>query len=184
MEKPMSHERFHVFTGGPGAGKTTLLNQLAARGHAVMDEAGRGIIRHQVATGGGALPWADREKFAELMLSWEMRSRDLAERHPGPVLFDRAIPDVVGYLRLSGLPVPDHALKAAQNIRYAPRVFILPFWPEIFAEDAERKQSPAEAKATCRVMAETYRGFGYDLVEVPVGPVERRAEFVASMIAR
>jgi len=183
MEKPMSHERFHIVTGGPGAGKTTLLDHLAARGHPVMDEAGRGIIRHQVATGGNALPWADRTKFAELMLSWEMRSRDLAERHPGPVLFDRGIPDVVGYLRLCGLPVPEHAIEAARTFRYAPRVFILPFWREIFAGDAERKQSPAEAEATCRMMAETYRGFGYDLIEVPIGPIGQRAEFVASLIA-
>lgn len=178
----MSHERLHVLTGGPGAGKTTLLDHLAARGHPVMDEAGRGIIRHQVATGGSALPWADREKFAELMLSWEMRSRDLAARHPGPVLFDRAIPDVVGYLRLCRLPVPDHAIEAARTFRYAPRVFILPFWPEIFAQDAERRQPPEEAEATCRIMAETYRDLNYELVEVPVGPVENRAEFVASMI--
>lgn len=179
----MSHDRFHIVTGGPGAGKTTLLDHLAASGLPVMDEAGRGIIRHQVAIGGDALPWAGREKFAELMLSWEMRSRDQAARHAGPVLFDRGIPDVIGYLRLCGLAVPDHALEAARTIRYAPRVFILPFWPEIFAEDAERKQSPEEAEATCRVMAETYRGFGYELIEVPIGPVERRAEFVAAMIA-
>jgi predicted ATPase len=178
----MSHENFHAFTGGPGAGKTTLLDRLASTSLAVMDEAGRGIIRHQVAIGGDALPWADRAKFAETMLSWEMRSRDLAARHSGPVLFDRGIPDVVGYLRLCGLPVPEHMLQAAQNIRYARRVFILPFWPDIFAEDAERKQSPAEAEATCRMMAETYRGFGYDLVEVPLGSVRQRAEFVASLI--
>ena len=65
---------FHIITGGPGSGKTTLIDALAAQGFHHMPEAGRAIIRDQIAIGGGALPWADRGAFAELMLSWELRS--------------------------------------------------------------------------------------------------------------
>lgn len=62
-------DRFFVLTGGPGSGKTTLIEALKAGGFATAPEAGRGIIRDQVAVGGPALPWQDRALFAELMLS-------------------------------------------------------------------------------------------------------------------
>ncbi len=141
------HERFFVITGGPGSGKTTLIERLAVRGICAMPEAGRSIIQDQAAIGGSALPWADRSAFAELMLSWELRSYREALRQSGPVVFDRGVPDVVGYLRLCGLPVPLHMEKAAGIFRYHRRVFIAPPWKEIFGQDAERKQSFEEARS-------------------------------------
>ena len=173
---------FFVVTGGPGSGKSTLLAALAGEGLTTMPEAGRAIIREQVAIGGAALPWADRALFAELMLAADIRTYREAQAAPGPVLFDRGVPDVVGYLELSGLPVPLHAMAAARAFRYAPRVFIAPPWPEIFAQDGERKQSPEEAEATCRAMVEVYTGLGYDLLTLPRAPLPERVRFVLAEI--
>jgi predicted ATPase len=147
-----------------------------------MPEAGRAIIQDQAAIGGNALPWSDRHAFAELMLSWEMRSYHAAMNLHGPVIFDRGIPDVLGYLRLGNLPIPPHAEKAAQTFRYNRRVFIAPPWPEIFTQDAERKQSLEEARATCEAMIETYSALGYELVPLPFDSVEHRAQFVLTTI--
>ncbi|MGX9177335.1 AAA family ATPase [Mesorhizobium sp. BHbdii] len=47
------------------------------------------------------------------MLSWELRSYRAAVEKNGPVFFDRGVPDTLGYLRLTGLPVPDHIRNAA-----------------------------------------------------------------------
>lgn len=145
-------ERLFVLTGGPGAGKTALIEALACAGYARTSEAGRGVIQDQVATGGTALPWRDPPFFAELMLCWEMRSYRVAQEQPGPVFFDRGMPDVSGYLRLLGLPVPKHVKNAADAFRYNRRVFILPPWPDIFRRDSERKQSFEEAVRTCDAM--------------------------------
>lgn len=171
-------DHLFVVTGGPGAGKTSLIEAMARRGFRHMPEAGRSIIRDQVRIGGSALPWADRAKYAEMMLGWELRSHHEASAIPGPVLMDRGLPDVIGYLTLCGLPVPAHVEAAARQFRYNRRVFVAPFWESIFTQDAERKQNPEEAEATCRIMAETYRGLGYDLVELPLSGVEARADFV------
>src|SRR3546814_13674461 len=95
---------FHVITGGPGSGQSTLIEALAVEGFDHMPDAGRAIIRDQVAIGGAALPWADRAAFAELMLGWELRSWHEAHDRAGPVICDRSVPDVAGYLRLCGLP--------------------------------------------------------------------------------
>lgn len=174
----MDSERFIVITGGPGSGKTTLLEALGAQGCATLPEAGRGIIRAQQAVNGPALPWLDPALFAELMLSWEMRSHAAAREMPGLLFFDRGIPDTIGYLRLTGLPVPDHMMRAAEAMRYNRRVFIAPFWPEIFGQDAERRQTAGEAERTFDAMRNIYLELGYELVPLPLTSVAERVEFV------
>ena len=85
------HQRFHVITGGPGSGKTSLIDALARAVHAHTVEAGRAIIQDQRAIDGPALPWRDPLAFAELMLSWELRSYRMAGAMAGPVFFDRGV---------------------------------------------------------------------------------------------
>lgn len=174
--------RFVVVTGGPGSGKTTLLTGLAHRGTARTAEAGRGVIQDQRAIGGSALPWGDRALFAELMLSWDMRSFRWAQQQAGTVLFDRAIPDVVGYLRLAGLPVPAHVYAAAETFRYHQRVFLAPPWPDIFEQDAERSQDFAEAERTHDAMVGIYTELGYEIVTLPRADVATRIAFVTERI--
>jgi predicted ATPase len=175
-------DRFFVLTGGPGSGKTTLIDELATLGYARTIEAGRAIIQDQMAAGGNALPWVDPTAFADLMLSWEMRSYAQARRDAGPVFFDRGLPDVAGYLRLSGLDVPVHVEKAARELRYHPRVFVAPPWPAIFHGDAERRQDFAEAERTYQAVTTAYRRFGYQLVELPLAPVADRVRFVLDRV--
>jgi predicted ATPase len=118
--------RFFVLTGGPGSGKSAVIEALHRAGYARTVEAGRGIIQDQVEIGGRALPWQDPVLFAELMLSWEMRSYDMAEQTTGPVFFDRGVVDVIGYFRLLARPVPKHVEQAAERFRYNRQVFIAP----------------------------------------------------------
>ncbi|HDR9280396.1 TPA: AAA family ATPase [Burkholderia vietnamiensis] len=170
--------RFFVVTGGPGSGKTTLLDALERSGFARSHEAGRGVIRDQMAIDGPALPWRDRAAFAELMLNWELRSYELARRARGPVFFDRGVPDVLGYLRLTGLAVPAHAEAAARRFRYHRRVFVAPPWREIYTQDAERRQDFDEAVRTFDVMVACYTAYGYRPIELPRASVKARVRFV------
>lgn len=174
----------HVVTGGPGAGKTSLLEAAAAAGIATWPEAGRAIIRAQQAIGGPARPDVDPLAFAELMLSWDMRSLLDARQAGTAALFDRGIPDSIGYLHLVGVPVPAHFLAAAQEFRYAGTVFAAPPWREIYENDAERSQDFAEAEATFRAVTAAYRAVGYDVAELPLAPVHERLRFLRDRLAR
>ena len=174
---------YTVITGGPGAGKTTLIEQLAAKGFACVAESGRAIIKDQSAIGGPGLPWESVELFAELMLSRDLRAHRESAALDSAVFFDRGIVDTIGYLRLEGRPVPGHFDTAARRLRYR-RVFIAPFWPEIYTADAQRKQTPDVARATHDAISAAYREYGYRPVELPPATVEERVEFVMERISR
>jgi predicted ATPase len=97
---------------------------------------------------------------------------------PGPVFFDRGIPDTIAYLRLMQRPVPAHMIKTASVFRCNPLVFVAPYWAEIFTNDEERKQSPGEAERTCRKLIEIYEELGFELAMLPLVPVTGRLRFV------
>ena len=116
------------------------------------------------------------------MFAQDMESYRTACVLTGPVLFDRGLPDVVGYLELCGLPVPEHIAAASRDFRYNRHVFIAPPWRHIFVQDAERKQDFVEAEATHRAMVKVYSGLGYDLVTLPAADVAERVRFVQARI--
>ncbi len=134
-------DHFFVVTGGPGAGKTSLITELARRGFHTIPEAGRAIIRAEMQSGGSALPWADRVSYAERMLQYDLHAHHTAQGLAGPVIFDRAIPDVLGYLKLCGLTPPPRLTTAAKANRYNRRVF----WPRTGTRSSRRIPSAGKA---------------------------------------
>lgn len=171
-----------IITGGPGSGKSTLLACLRTKNFPTATEAGRAIIRDQVAIGGNALPWKNREHFAELMLNWELRSWHAASESKMPFFFDRGLPDIAGYLMLCKLPLPPHLERAIALFRYSKTVFIAPPWKKIYVQDTERKQSFQEAVQTFHAMTESYTRYGYNLIKLPLSQPEERAEFILSYL--
>jgi predicted ATPase len=180
----MDTDRFVVVTGGPGAGKTTLIDALEREGYARTIEAGRAIIREQTEQNGGALPAIEPATFGARMFEWELRSYHAAQAHPGITIFDRGIPDLIGYYALIGRKMPDDVRSAADLYRYNRRVFVAPPWRKIFTQDAERKQDFSEAVATYLAMVGAYSACGYELVELPCVPVAERVRFVLEQLVR
>lgn len=99
-----------------------------------------------------------------------------------PCFFDRGIIDTLGYARLIGIPISDRMNEAANTYRYNSKVFLFPFWEEIYVNDAERKQNQEEARETCRVLKDVYENFGYEIVNVPFLSPEERGEWILQNI--
>ena len=112
------------------------------------------------------------------MLDGELAAHAAALARGTSVVLDRGVPDVVGFLRVSGLPVPPAIDAAARRTRYAPRVFLAPFWAEIYRHDPERRQPAAVAARTEAIMRETYAGYSYTVVDLPRADVATRVAFV------
>ena len=107
-----------------------------------------------------------------------MKSYYLAEQFNGPVFFDRGVVDVIGYLHLMDIPVPEPIQEAAENFRYNRSVFVAPPWEEIFKQDTERKQDFTEAKRTYEATTAAYSENGYELIEIPRTSLEERMRFL------
>lgn len=169
---------FYVFTGGPGSGKTTILEALRKKGFQIVEEVGRQIIQEQVSMDGMALPWRDKEKFRDLMLSRSIDTYTQVSEQEKSVFFDRGIPGLIGYSKLEGLKVSSHLEEAVQNFRYNQKIFVTPPWREIYQNDRERKQTYEVAVATYEAVTAAYLANGYEIVEIPRNSVEERVEFV------
>ncbi|WP_240201734.1 AAA family ATPase [Pseudomonas sp. PDNC002] len=112
------------------------------------------------------------------MFEHALTTRERALNAGGLWLFDRGLPDVLGYARLCGLAVPEELQIAARELRYGQTVLLAPAWEAIYLNDAERRQDFAEAQQTAAIMTEVYDELGYRVLQLPCADLEARAAFV------
>ena len=166
----MIKPNFFLISGGPGVGKTTLLEELRRGGERVVEETHRRIIREGRAQSGslklGTL--AAREDIARFEAMKGVQER---------VFFDRGIVD-------SLTPqAPPWMWAAAKRLRYNELVFTPPPWPEIYTQDAERRQTFEDCLATHEAISRRLLELGYQPMTVPRGSVEARAAFILEVTA-
>lgn len=176
--KNLENKNFYIFTGGPGSGKTTVLNCLAERGYLTVEETGRKIIRHQSQTNGDALPWDNASRYARLMFLHSLTDFEEYAHLDQKCFFDRGIIDVLGYCRLCNISVSSALETAAKKYQYNKKVFLFPFWQEIYTTDTEKKQNITEAQNTYAVLKATYEEFGYETIVVPCLLPEERVKWI------
>ncbi|MCF7482167.1 AAA family ATPase [Vibrio sp. J1-1] len=164
-----------VITGGPGAGKTTLLNALGQQGYATFAEGSRTLIEQQSQLEGGILPWNNLPEFARLCLELMSEQKQQAQSHE-VAFVDRAIPDIIAYLRIGGCNVAPVFMH--ESAGYHSQVLTCQPEASIYVQDEVRPHSFEEALAIHQTLVTTYAELGYEVVEVPWGTIEERVRFV------
>lgn len=167
-----------IISGGPGSGKSTLLNALKEVGFSGADEVSRPLIQEQVALNSQCLPWINLACFAQLALHRMIADYEKAAFNPHITFFDRAIPDIIAYVRVGGLPVDESLYRAVRQYPYQPQVFMAPPWEAIYVNDSERWQTFVEAVVLHRALMATYQSLGFTIVELPLASVADRVVFV------
>ena len=165
-----------VITGAPGAGKTTLLLALQARGYTIVRDTARAIIQDRRRR--GLSPRPDAYAFAQETLRIDIENFVHLGAGQELVFFERGVLDAMcGLDRLT--PLSEIELSVGlSKYRYFSKVFILPPWKAIYVSDAERDQTFDHAESVNRITLEWYRRCGYQIVEVPMVPVEERCTFI------
>ena len=164
----------YVLTGGPCAGKTTTIDELARRGFPVLAEAARLIIDEHLAAGKTIQEIVTAPDWLQSVVE-----KKLAMEQAVPLdeafFFDRGVPDSLAYYKTSGTPI-DEVLKSALSKVLYRRVFLLELID--FRNDEARSETPEQAAMLHRCIREAYEGQGYTIVDVPLMPVEERADFI------
>ncbi len=167
-----------VIAGGPGTGKTTLINHLKARGFLCYDEISRQVTLQARKDGIEQMFLTEPLLFSKKLLEGRTQQfLDAAKESDSVVFLDRGLPDVLAYMDYIGDTYPDDFVKSCETHQYD-FIFVLAPWQEIFTSDSERYESFEEAIEIHQHLLETYRRFGYQLIDVPFGSIKNRADFV------
>jgi predicted ATPase len=172
--------RFILLSGCSGGGKSTLLAELAERGFATVEEPGRRVVREELASGGGALPWIDGVAFAHRITALAQEDYDAARTLPGTVFFDRGLIDAA--VALQHLTGEAALTDLAARYSYSNPVFLAPPWPELFVSDAERRHDLASAVAEYERLAAAYPALGYVVTLLPKVSVAERLAFILERV--
>jgi len=178
-----------VITGGPATGKTAIINYLRSNGFTCFEEVIRKLTAAAKDSGDikeiHSNPIAlvsDSEQFNQTLIN--LRIDDfLASKHldADSHFFDRGMPDVLAYMSYFNQPIKKEFINICEKYIYD-YMFLLPPWKSIFTDDGERFETFEQATDIYYHLRDTYKNFGYNVIEVPFGTIEDRAKFILNGI--
>lgn len=163
-----------VITGGPSSGKTTLINYLANQGYQIAPEVARSYIKKLLG---------QNNTLDEIYHNTEALQRGILanalkrERKLKPeqlIFFDRGTLDTVGYLHHYQIESPQ-VRASCQQKRYKKIFYCHPL--PLFKDDVRIEDTQAAEQISAHIY-QTYHAAGYELIELPVLPVDLRAHIV------
>ncbi len=171
-----------VIIGGPGTGKSTIIDGLVAKGFCCYPEISRQVTLEAKKQGIEQLFLENPLLFSELLLEGRKKQyTDASDEKQEIVFIDRGIPDVLAYMHYIGDSYPAHFDLACRENVYT-KIFILPPWEEIYVSDEARYENFEQAKLIHNHLVETYKSYGYELIEVPKDSLDNRILFILDQI--
>lgn len=176
----------YVITAGPCSGKTSVIDELASRGYDTIRETARDVIDFQQQKEQGILPWTDLPAFQTLVITEQFRREAPFE---GRTYFaDRGIFDGEAYLAEQNILTPNwmRAIYEENLDRYN-KIFLLDPLSN-YQKDDQRIESPERGIALTDYIGNTYRKYGFDVINVPVfegekkDSIRKRADFILERI--
>jgi len=170
----MRRTNWYVITGAPCSGKTAVISGLEQKGYQVVHEVARAYIDEQLQKGQSISQIkADILSFESNILYKKIEiEQSLTENTI--IFLDRAVPDSIAYYMIEGLN-PDDPIHKSKLTRYK-RIFL--FERLGFEKDDIRSEDEKIAAQLDRLLQKSYDILGYDVIHVPLMPVERRIDFI------
>lgn len=175
----------YILTGTPGSGKTAILRMLETVGYPVVEEAATDVIALNQALGRDQ-PW-DEPAFIDNIVALQRVRQDrvLAGRDGEIVFFDRSPVCTLALSRYAGLD-PSRSLarevdRAVSDGSYAKTVFFIRNQGFV-AATAARRISFADSLVFERIHERTYRDLGFEVVDVPAGPLAERVALIRQAV--
>ena len=113
-----------------------------------------------------------------MLLEGRLKQFHEADNHQNQTVFlDRGLPDVLAYMDYFHTEYPIEFVETCQHHRYD-QIFVLAPWKDIFVSDSVRYENFEQAELIHKHLLESYKRFGYNLLDVPFESIEKRADFV------
>lgn len=163
---------WYIITGGPSSGKTTVLKELSKLGYIIYPEAARVFIDKEMAKGKTLKEIRGNEaEFQRKVLKIKI---DVEKSAPKDkiVFFDRAIPDSIAYYQICGLD-PKEVLKFCKKKVYK-KIFFFEKLP--LENDYARVEDSKTIKKLNKLLKESYKNLGYEVINIPARPVKERVQ--------
>jgi predicted ATPase len=176
----------YILTGAPGAGKTAVLRLLEVNGHVVVEEAATDTIALDHALGHGQ-PWHDHTFIDRIVTLQRQRRNSVPTGQTATVFFDRSPVCTLALSRYLGF-APSRLLageveRAVAEGLYETTVFFVR--NQGFVQTtAARRISFEDSLLFEQLHEQTYRDFGFHLIEVPAGPLTDRVSLVWQTVER
>ncbi|PCJ94991.1 MAG: ATPase [Flavobacteriaceae bacterium] len=178
-----------VITGGPGTGKTSIINKLEELGFYCFHEIIRSMTLKAKEEGNPdtfiSNPLAfvtDPFEFNKQLLNGRLEQYKKGEEiNAESIFYDRATPDVLAYMNHFNQPYGKDFMETCKSHRYD-TIFLLPPWEAIYISDNERLESFEEALLIHNRLEKIYTDLGYTVIEVPIGKVSERIQFILEKI--
>ncbi|WP_174534649.1 AAA family ATPase [Micromonospora chalcea] len=176
----------YILTGAPSSGKTAILRHLEIDGHPVVEEAATDVIAlHQAL--GRPEPWRE-PGFADRVLDLQRERRRRAGTSAGEVVFhDRSPVCTLALCRYLGLAAPSALLDEIKGMtanRHYERTAFFVRHQGFVEATAARRITFEESLVFERIHELTYREAGFDLVDVPAGPLVSRVAAIKEAVER
>jgi predicted ATPase len=176
----------YILTGAPGAGKTAVLRLLEVSGYRVVEEAATDVIALRNALGRAEL-WHDPD-FIDKVITLQRQRQDCARAAGGStVFFDRSPASTLTLSRYLGF-TPSPLLNTEVSRMLAERAYesvVFFIRNQGFVQPtAARQISFEDSLAFERLHEQVYRDLGFQLVEVPAGPLADRAGLIRRTLSK
>lgn len=174
----------YILTGTPGAGKTAVLRLLEVSGYAVVEEAATDVIALGNALGHEE-PWRD-QAFIDHVITLQRQRRNSVRAADGAVIFfDRSPVCTFALSRYLGFTTSPLLAREVDRVvagdTYEKTVFFIRNQGLIQAT-AARQISFEDSLVFEQLHEHVYRDLGFQLVEVPAGPLADRVALVRQTV--
>jgi predicted ATPase len=177
----------YILTGAPGSGKTAVLRLLETLGYAVVEEAATDVIALRQAQG-CAEPWRE-PSFIDEIIALQQRRQDAARptAQSATIFLDRSLACTLALSRYLDLPEPPllgHEItRLLAGGAYEASAFFIRNQGFVQATDA-RRISFQDSLTFERLHEQAYQELGFQLVEVPAGPLADRVAVILKAVSQ
>lgn len=177
----------YILTGAPGSGKTVIVRSLEVAGYAVVEEAATDVIALGQALG-RAEPWQAPGFIGDILALQRQRQDRARQACAGAtVFFDRSPACTLALARFLGFPVTQQfdgeIGRALADGGYEATVFFIR--NQGFVQPtAARRITFEDSLAFERLHEQVYQDLGYQLVEVPPGPLADRVALIRQTMTK